>query len=193
MRDLRQRFQPHYIVGSVHDVDGLCIDFSPEATAKVADAVGGREAMQIRYFEAVADLVTKLRPEVVGHLDLIRKFDGQHPSFSPNVHKHISRALEAVAASGSMMEINVATHRRGLGPVYPLPEILREALKMGIDITLGDDSHGAHDVGVGLDAGLAAISSAGYREVCYLATQDGAVVRERAALSEIKPRQQLDA
>lgn len=187
MRTLRERFKPDYIVGSVHDVDGLCIDFKPETTAEIAEAVGGREELQVRYFDALADLVSQLKPEVVGHLDLIRKFDGPNPSFSPRVHQHISRALEAVKAVDGLMEINVATHRRGLGPVYPLPEILAEALRMGIDITLGDDSHGAHDVGVGLDAGLAAIGKAGYREICYLARQQAEVVRKRAPLAEVRP------
>jgi histidinol-phosphatase (PHP family) len=188
MKALRARFEPDYIVGSVHDVDGLCIDFKPEATQAVAVAVGGREEMQIRYFGAVADLVSQLQPEVVGHIDLIRKFDGWQPGFSARVHKHITRALEAVKAAGSMLEVNVATHRRKLGPVYPLPEILSEARRMGIEVTLGDDSHGAHDVGVGLDAGLAAIKAAGYREVSYLAKPEGAVVRKRAPLAEVKPQ-----
>jgi histidinol-phosphatase (PHP family) len=187
MRGLRERFEPDYIVGSVHDVDGRCIDFKPEDTLEAAEAVGGREELQMRYFDAVADLVSQLKPEVVGHIDLIRKFDGQHPSFSPRVHKHITRALEAVKAVDGLLEINVATHRRGLGPVYPLPEILAEARRIGIDITLGDDSHGAHDVGVGLDAGLVAIEAAGYREVCYLAKPGAEVVRMRAALSDVRP------
>ena len=188
MRELRTRFAPDYIVGSVHDVDGQVIDFSADATRAVADAIGGVEAMQTRYFDAVADLVTQLRPEVVGHIDLIRKFDGPQPSFSARVYRRIEAALEAVYSVGGVLEVNCATHRRGLGPVYPLPPILERARAMGIGVTLGDDSHGAHDVGVGLDASMQAIAAAGYREVCYLAKPSGVTELLRAPIESVRPR-----
>ena len=188
MPELRRRFAPDYIVGSVHDVDGLVIDYSPEATRQVADAVGGSEALQLRYFDAVADLVQTLRPEVVGHIDLIRKFDGPAPRFSPTVHRRIDVALEAVRSVAGVLEVNCATHRRGLGPVYPLVSILERARSMGIGVTLGDDSHGAHDVGVGLDASMRAIAEAGYREVCYLAKPGDQVEWKRAAIGDVRPQ-----
>ncbi|MEY4578201.1 MAG: hypothetical protein RL701_2904 [Pseudomonadota bacterium] len=187
MNGLRQRYAPDYIVGSVHDVDGAVIDYSPEQTRAVADSVGGTEQLQLRYFDAVADLVTALRPEVVGHIDLIRKFDGPNPAFSPVVHRRIDVALEAVRAVNGVLEVNCAPHRRGLGPVYPLVGILERARSMGIRVTLGDDGHGAHDVGVGLEASLKAITEAGYREVSYLAKPRGQVQWQHAALEDVKP------
>lgn len=187
MRALRARFKPDYIVGSVHDVDGMVIDFSPEVTRQAADAVGGMEALQLRYFDAVADLVKTLSPEVVGHIDLIRKFDGYEPQFSATVHRRIDVALEAVRSVSGVLEVNCATHRRGLGPVYPLVSILERARSMGIGVTLGDDGHGAHDVGVGLDASMRAIEAAGYREVCYLAKPGERTELKRAAIGDVRP------
>jgi len=187
MRGLRARYAVDYIVGSVHDVDGQPIDFSAEATRKLAEALGGAEALQLRYFDAVADLVQTLCPEVVGHLDLIRKFDGPDPQFSPTVQRRIDIALEAVRAVSGVLEVNCAPARRGTGPVYPLVSILARARSMGIRVTLGDDSHGAHDVGVGLEASLRAIAEAGYSEVAYLAKPADEVFWQSAALSDIRP------
>lgn len=188
MTALRARFKPDYIVGSVHDVDGLVIDYTPEATQKVAEAKGGMEQLRLKYFEAVADLVSSLRPEVVGHIDLIRKFDGQTPSFSPPVYRRIDEALEAVKSVGAVLEVNCATHRRGLGPVYPLPPILERARSMGVGVTLGDDGHGAHDVGVGLDASMRAIAAAGFKEVHYLAKPGDTTELRSAPIEEVRPR-----
>jgi histidinol-phosphatase (PHP family) len=187
MQELRTRYSPDYIVGSVHDVDGLVIDYTAEATRNVADAVGGKEALQLRYFDAVADLVSTLRPEVVGHIDLIRKFDGPAPEFSPLVHRRIDTALEAVHAVSGVLEVNCAPHRRGLGPVYPLVGILKRARSMGIRVTLGDDSHGAHDVGVGLEASLRAIAEAGYQEISYLTKPHREVMWRNAPLDQVRP------
>ena len=60
---------------------------------------------------------------------------------------------------------------------------------MGIGVTLGDDGHGAHDVGVGLDACMRAIADAGYREVHYL-TRDGGDTAQCAARrsTTVRPR-----
>jgi histidinol-phosphatase (PHP family) len=188
MSALRERYKPDYIVGSVHDVDGLVIDYTAEATQKVADAKGGMESLRLQYFDAVKDLVSALRPEVVGHIDLIRKFDGPDPRFSPEVYRRIDEALEAVRAVGGVLEVNCAPERRGLGPVYPLPTILERARSMGIGVTLGDDGHGAHDVGVGLDASMRAIAAAGYREVHYLAKPGEVTELRSAPIDEVKPR-----
>jgi histidinol-phosphatase (PHP family) len=188
MRALRASAPFDYVVGSVHDVDGTWVDFKPEVTAELAERLGGRELLNARYFDALIELVETLRPEIVGHLDLVRKFDGPGASFSAASMKHAERALEAVRASDAMLDVNCGASRRGYSPVYPLPAILGRACEMGIAVTLGDDSHGAHDVGVGLDGCMAAIAAAGYREVSYLARRDGAVVRCASALDDVKPR-----
>jgi histidinol-phosphatase (PHP family) len=189
MKSLREQVKPDYIVGSVHDVQGHVIDFSLEKTREVAAALGGVEVMQTLYFEAVIDVVQALQPEVVGHIDLIRKFDGPDPKFSPRVKRRIDDALEAVRVAGGVLDINCATHRRGLGPVYPLPDILARACQLGIGVTLGDDGHGAHDVGVGLDASMRAIAAAGYREVNYFAhAADGSIERRAAKIEDVKPQ-----
>lgn len=187
MREIRAAAPFDYVIGSVHDVDGTCIDYSAENTLRAAEGAGGTEALQIRYFDAVADLVATLKPEVVGHIDLIRKFDGPDACFSPRVFAHVERALEATRAAGSVLDVNAAPVRRTLGAVYPLPEILRRAREMGVGVTLGDDGHGPDDVGVGLDACMRAIAAADFREVHYLAHADGAVRLCHAPLDDVRP------
>ena len=187
MTALRRSAPFDYVVGSVHVVDGIWVDYKPEITAELAERLGGREALHARYFDALIELVQTLRPEIVGHLDLVRKFDGPQASFSAAAMRHVEHALEAVRESGAMLDVNCGAARRGYSPVYPLPEILARACRMGIAVTLGDDSHGAHDVGVGLDGCMAAIAAAGYREVSYLARCDGVVTRCTAALDAVRP------
>ncbi len=188
MKGLRHDVEPDFVIGSVHHVDGRCIDESRERTDAIARALGGRTELQRAYFEDLAELVTTLRPEVVGHFDLVRKFDGEAAGFGDDVWPAIARALEAVRETGSVLDVNAGAHRRGLSPVYPLPVILERARALGIGVTLGDDSHGAHDVGVGLDACLAAIAAAGYTEVAYFGREGGGLIRRHAPLDEVEPR-----
>lgn len=187
MEGLRQRYQPDFIIGSVHDVDGIWVDYSAEMTEQAAQACGGRDALHIKYFAALTDLVVTLRPEVVGHLDLVRKFDGPHAAFSDAALREAERTLEAIASVGAVLDVNPGAHRRGLSPVYPLPTLLKSARRMGVGVTLGDDGHGPHDVGVGLDACMNAIANAGYREVRYLARQEGVAQWQTAAIEDVHP------
>jgi histidinol-phosphatase (PHP family) len=189
MCELRRRHPEFdYLVGSVHHVGGSGIDVTPELTAKVSEEVGGRDALERLYFELVGEMVERLRPEIVGHFDLIRKFDGFGASFGPGTWKYIERALEVIRGVGSVLDVNAAPVRRGMGPVYPLPPLLERAREMGIPVTLGDDSHGPAEVGVGLDACLEAIRRAGYRRVHYLTGERGEVRLGSAPLDAVRPR-----
>lgn len=187
MRELRASAPFDYVVGSVHSVGELWIDFTPEMTARAALASGGFEPLRCAYFERVAELVTELEPEVVGHVDLIRRFEAPDFEFSAQALRHAERALEAARAVGAAIEVNAAPFRRGFGPVYPGPQILRRACEMEVPVTLGDDSHGPDGVGVGLDACLRAIQVAGYREVHYLTREDGELVLATAPLERVHP------
>lgn len=192
MREIRASAPFDFVVGSVHDIDGMVVDVSPERTEAIAGVLGGREAMQIRYFQALAELVDTLKPEIVGHIDLIRKFDSPVEEFSPPVMREIERVLEAAHAAGAALDVNCGAFRRGYGPVYPLPSILKRARAMGLRVTLGDDSHGVATVGVGLDACLAAIAEAGFSHVSCL-EREGARAWQDVAIGEVRPQRQVSA
>lgn len=189
MRQLRRSAPFDYIVGSVHSIGDRWIDLNAETTELAAQACGGFEALRTTYFDRLAELVETLSPEIVGHVDLIRRFEAPDFRFSPAALRHAERVLEAARAEGAALEVNAAPARRGFGPVYPGPQVLARACAMGVAVTLGDDSHGPDGVGVGLDACLAAIAAAGYREVHYLTRRDGAVVLASAPLDEVRPEQ----
>ncbi len=187
MRELRRSAAFDYIVGSVHSIGDTWIDLNPETSERAALASGGWEALRCAYFDRLAELVETLEPEIVGHVDLIRRFDGHDFQFSGTAMQHAERVLEAARAHGAALEVNAAPVRRGFGPVYPGPQVLARAQQMGVAVTLGDDSHGPDGVGIGLDACMLAIASAGYREVHYLTRQEGEVVLARAAIGEVRP------
>lgn len=187
MAALRRSADFEYVIGSVHDVDGVCIDYTLERTEEMAERCGGREALQIRYFEALAELVSTLRPEVVGHIDLIRKFDGPRASFTAAVWPALESVLEAAREAGSVLDVNSGAYRRGLSPVYPLPVILERARAMSVGVTLGDDGHGAHDVGAGLDACMKAIADAGYRELHFLRRVEGRATLGTVPIEDVGP------
>jgi histidinol-phosphatase (PHP family) len=187
MRELRASAPFDYIVGSVHSIGDTWIDLNAETTERAAQACGGWQALRCAYFDRLAELVQTLEPEVVGHVDLIRRFELPEFRFNRLELQHAERVLEAARAAGAALEVNAAPFRRGFGPVYPGPQVLARACEMGVAVTLGDDSHGPEGVGVGLEACVAAIAAAGYRDVHYLTRREGELVLAHAPLGEVHP------
>ncbi len=151
MRARRQRHGFDYMVGSVHYVDEIPIDGEPGDYARAVEAAGGLEAFAVRYYYSVAEMIEALRPEVVGHLDLIRKNAPPDADLAtPPIREAAGRALEATGAAGAVLDLNTAGWRKGLGAPYPAPWLLRRAREMGVAVCFGDDSHGPREVGAGV-------------------------------------------
>ncbi len=183
MRALRQRHRFDYVVGSVHYVDEVQIDGTAEQLSGVVASRGGLGAVAEAYYERVERMVEELAPEVVGHLDLVRKMAAPFGSVdTPAARRAAERALEAVAAAGSILDLNTAGLRTGLGHPYPAPWLVRRAHAMGIPFCFGDDSHGPDQVGAGLAAGRDYLLSLGVEEITALDRRDGAVARVKIPL-----------
>ncbi len=183
MRRLRDTYRFQYIVGSVHYVDEILIDGALADFNRAVTHCGGLEAMAVRYYHAVAEMVDEMEPAVVAHLDLVRKNAPDEASVdSPAIRKAAGRALEAVAAHGAILDVNTAGYRKGLGRPYPAPWILQRARDMKIGVSFGDDSHGPADVGAGIEAARQYLLDNGIREITYLAQAGGRLVQETAPL-----------
>jgi histidinol-phosphatase (PHP family) len=164
VRELIERFEPDYVVGSVHHVDDVCIDASPELHAEAARRAGGIDALYVRYFDLQYDLITWLRPAVVGHFDLIRLLDPGYEARlrRPGIARRARRNLEAIAEYGGILDFNVRALAKGQREPYVSGPLLAQALQLGIPVVPGDDSHGVADVGRNVDEGIALLRAAGF-------------------------------
>ncbi len=177
-----------YIVGSVHFVRDGSIDSDPNDpdTRRALRECGGVEPFAVEYYQAVAQMVRAVQPEVVAHFDLVRllahRLGEVHAVDTPRVREAVIGALFAVREAGSMLEVNTAGIRKGLGAPYPAPWIVQTAAEMGIPFCIGDDSHRPSQVGFGLDEARQHLLQNGVREVHFLTRRDSAIVRACAAL-----------
>ncbi|MGI6264263.1 MAG: histidinol-phosphatase [Acutalibacteraceae bacterium] len=164
-----------FVIGSVHylRVDGeyLPVDESP---AILADGVrrrfdGDWYALCEAYYDAVGQVVEKTGAAVIGHFDLITKFneggrlfDECHPRYAAAYR----RALERLLPGGAVFEINTGAISRGWRTAaYPAPEILREIALGGGKVIMSSDAHSAAAVGFGFETAAALASSCGLTPV----------------------------
>lgn len=162
-RELVQKYQPDYVVGSVHHVHDRMIDFSSELYQEAVRECGGIDALYCAYFDQQQELLTALRPGVVGHFDLIRIFDPGYVErlAERSVWSRIERNLQFIAEYGGVLDLNVRALLKGAQEPYISRRILVRALELGISICPGDDSHGVGSVGKHVPDGIALLEALG--------------------------------
>jgi histidinol-phosphatase (PHP family) len=136
-----------YLLGSVHWLDGLAVDSSPDDGVWAEWPVG--ETWH-RYFEALAELAASGHVDVLAHPDLPKIF-GRRPE-----------RIAYPALDGVVLEISTNGRYKPVGELYPDLELLQAA---ALPITLASDAHVPQNVGRDFDLALALARAAGYETV----------------------------
>lgn len=145
---------PDYLIGSVHYVlapDGAraCVDKSPESFARdVRDHFGGQVETFVRaYFAAQREMASSFDFDVIGHPDLIRKFNGRLGYLDETVpwyREELERTADAFAASGKIVEVNTGAISRGwMEDAYPSADFRFLLRARGVRFILSSDAHSA--------------------------------------------------
>ena len=151
--DYIQAAQLDYTIGSVHFVDFLpngepwCID----CTTKVFEEglaqifMGDVKTAVSRYYELIREMIEQTRPDIVGHVDRIRKCNIRNAFWNEKedwYREQVMLTLQTIADNNCIMEINTkGFYRKWEDDAYPRLWIVEEALKMGIPVHAASDAH----------------------------------------------------
>lgn len=145
----RERFD--YMIGSLHyfhkngrfySIDGgldcfrECVALFDGDTCKMAES----------YYETLCAYILDRKPDIIGHFDLITKFDELDPMLlnDPAYRAIAAKYIDIAADSGCIFEVNTGAISRGMRTsVYPSEELLHILKKRGAKITISSDSHHA--------------------------------------------------
>lgn len=150
-----------YLIGSVHFIDEWGFD-NPEFIGRYEHE--DIDTIWQRYFDQVARMAKSGLFDIVGHLDLIKVF-----KFMPkgDISQIAADTLDAIAASGMALEINVAGYRKPVAEAYPSPELLKAAFDRSIPITFGSDAHKPEQIGLFRREAETMAREAGYDHCVY--------------------------
>ncbi|MCL6472804.1 MAG: histidinol-phosphatase HisJ [Firmicutes bacterium] len=148
-----------FVIGSVHFIDGWGFDDS-----RYIDGYKDWDLFELyaRYFDLVAEAASTGLFDIIGHLDLIKKYNFRPES---DIAPLVEKALSAIKEAGVAVEINTAGLRKPVGEVYPSLDIIKLCFKANIPITFGSDAHRPEEVGKDFDIALAYAKEAGYDRV----------------------------
>lgn len=167
-----------YLIGSVHSVaaDGLLlsVDNTPETFVQaVREHFGGDFfAFARAYYRRVA-AVAETGCQILGHLDLVTKFNEGGRLFDAEDARCRAAALEALEAAmerDMIFEINTGAMSRGCRSApYPAPSLLKAIRAGGGRICLTSDSHSAQTITHAFPQAAELALACGFREAWVLA------------------------
>ncbi len=148
-----------YVIGSIHFLDGW--DFTHPV---YADTYRERDldALYDTYFELVWSACRSGFFDIIGHIDMIKKF-GYRPRGS--IDHYLQETARVLAETKTSFELNTAGRDAPVGEFYPDRRLLEEALALGVTITTGSDAHGPEQVGRYFLEAEKLLREVGYREL----------------------------
>lgn len=180
-----------YVIGSVHALFPMSdtastdnfhgydrsryfyIDWSAEETERTINELCGGDpyAMCEHYFRMVSILPEVTGCQIIGHFDLVTKFNEKHPLFDENHPRYVAAALDAVdrlMEKDIIFEINTGAMAKGWKSApYPVPWILKHIAAKGGTVIINSDCHKAGYLDCAFDEALALAKSCGVNVLAY--------------------------
>lgn len=106
---------------------GIPIDYNFELWETARQACGGTDELLFgKYFDEQFELLTQIKPLVIGHFDVIRLWAPDKMlklQQWPSVWAKVIRNIDTVNGYGGLFELNSAAYRKGFEEAYPTSEI----------------------------------------------------------------------
>ncbi|WP_297298804.1 histidinol-phosphatase HisJ family protein [uncultured Brachyspira sp.] len=159
---LFKRYPFDFIILSVHQVNDK--EFWTQDFQKGKSQKEYNEA----YYNEILGIIKKYKNySVLGHLDLIVRYDENGVYPFENVKPIIEDILKIVINDNRGIEFNTSYHRYGLKDTTPSMEILKLYHKLGGKIiTIGSDSHKPEHLGFYIKEAKDILKSIGFKQFC---------------------------
>ncbi len=155
---LIKQWNTDYLIGSVHHIGYWLLDSEREIEEWRRRNV---DQVYTQYFKLVQAMADTQLFDIVGHLDLVKKFDHRPKNDLTDL---VLRTIEKIGKSGMCIEINTSGLRKPCNEIYPSEKLLKMCFDNGIPITFGSDAHSPEDVGMGFDQAVDLARRVGYAE-----------------------------
>lgn len=173
--DWRNKYGLDYTIGAVHFIKN-------EETGKYMPIDGSREefentlsdydhdihALFMDYFEKIREMLLKMPPNIIAHLDVIRKNNAGNIYFREDdkiYQDEILKTLEIISLTDTIVEINTGGIARGyLTEPYPSRWILENCYDMGIHIMLNSDCHHPENIDFHYNESYAMLRDIGFKK-----------------------------
>lgn len=146
-----------YVIGSVHYLkvndSYIPVDESAEILKKAVSEhfSGDWYKLTQLYYQTEADVVERTECNIIGHFDLITKFNENDALFSTRDERYVKQwkaAMDKLLEADKTFEINTGAISRGYrSSAYPSEEIIAYIKEHGGKLILSSDAHASENIG----------------------------------------------
>ena len=187
-RDYFSEIEPEikfdYVIGTAHWFkragEYICVDNGADLqNAAVKRCCGGDYyTFAEEYYAVMANIVKETKADIVGHFDLVTKYNQNNRAFDENHPRYIYAAISAmdeILKNCKIFEINTgAVYRYGKKEQYPSTYLLKELKVRGGEVLLSSDSHCAESLCYYFDEMTELVKACGFKHIKRL-TADGVI------------------
>ena len=145
-----------YVIGSSHyaEKEGIC--YSVDHTKQIllddvkAQFDGDIYAYCESYFDTVSKIIERTKPDIIGHFDLVSKFNEKDCIFDSKHPRYLAawqNAADKLIPFGKPFEINLGAISRGYRSApYPSEDMIKYIASRGGKFIMSSDSHSADNI-----------------------------------------------
>lgn len=168
-----------YTIGSIHFMDAYedgtpwQIDDNKHVFSNGLNEIFGGDIQRVvsRYYELTREMIVESAPDIVGHIDKIKRQNAFKPYFSEEstwYKKEVEDTLDLIKTKGVIIEVNTRGYYKGLTDIYPSPWILKEILDRKIPVQVNTDAHVPKEIDLGYAYAIQILQDIGFRSVRVL-------------------------
>lgn len=168
-------FKPDFLIGSIHyiynNIETFAVDNTPQELENGIKTVfnGSVRNAVHEYFSLQKEMLDRGDFSIIGHPDLIRKFNGRLNFLDENeswYKDELKSLAQKIKASGVIAEINTGGISRGyMTNPYPSEYFLTLLFELGVPITISSDAHHESQLDGSFDLALSLAKKVGYSEL----------------------------
>lgn len=157
IRKAIEYFPVDYVIGSIHFIGEWNYDTDKSLYGKWSN-----DELYKMYFELVQKAAKSGLFDVMGHLDLIKKFSIWPESDQTHLYEE---TLKIIKEADVVIELNTSGIDRPCNEFLPNKKILELAAKIGVPVTLGSDAHRPEQVARHFESAVELLKSVGYTKI----------------------------
>lgn len=162
-----------YVIGSKHFINTTPIDYSFEVFTELFESYHKDYVKLCKdYYEDVARMRDWQEVDIIGHLDLITKYNEDESFFKFEDKKYVSivcDCVDSLLSKNKIFEINTGAIARGYRTTcYPYKNILKYLQEHGARICLNSDCHNRKKLDCAYEQTMELIRDCGFKEMVLL-------------------------
>ena len=169
LSELIRRIPVDYVIGSIHFIGDWNFDTDQSFYGKWSN-----DKLYEKYFTLVQQAAASGLFDVIGHLDLIKKFR-IYPE--TNQDKLFEDTIAIIKENHLVVELNTGGFDRECAEFFPEPKLLEMCFRQQVPVTLSSDAHRTEQVARHYETAVALLKQIGYSEIIGFSKRNRRMIR----------------